>query len=161
MRWTAKRWDILGCTERGILLMWCRLVLPHQPLLRPNLGRGIRCREAHTQRDLEPVTRKGNIIMRGLGLMRHKGCSAQSGSLSLEQTQHGRKGHCHQLQASDELWFDGRYILFSVPYMVSVQFSSVTQSCPTLCDPMNRSMPGLPVHRHLPEFTETHIPSSR
>ena len=38
----------------------------------------------------------------------------------------------------------------------SVQFSSVTQSCPTLCDPMNRSMPGLPVHHQLPEFTQTH-----
>ena len=39
----------------------------------------------------------------------------------------------------------------------SVQFSSVAQSCPTLCDPMNRSMPGLPVHHQLPEFTLTHI----
>ena len=39
----------------------------------------------------------------------------------------------------------------------TVQFSSVTQSCPTLCDPMNRSIPGLPVHHHLPEFTQTHI----
>ena len=39
----------------------------------------------------------------------------------------------------------------------SVQFSSVTQSCLTLCDPMNRSTPGLPVHHQLPEFTETHI----
>ena len=39
----------------------------------------------------------------------------------------------------------------------SVQFSSVAQSCPTLCDPMNRSMPGLPVHHQLPEFTQTHI----
>ena len=38
-----------------------------------------------------------------------------------------------------------------------VQFSSVTQSCPTLCDPMNRSTPGLPVHHHLPEFTHTHV----
>ena len=35
------------------------------------------------------------------------------------------------------------------------QFSSVTQSCLTLCDPMNRSMPGLPVHHQLPEFTQT------
>ena len=35
--------------------------------------------------------------------------------------------------------------------------SSVTQSCPTLCDPMNRSTPGLPVHHHLPEFTQTHV----
>ena len=38
-----------------------------------------------------------------------------------------------------------------------VQFSSVTQSCPTLCDPMNCSTPGLPVHHHLPEFTQTHV----
>ena len=39
----------------------------------------------------------------------------------------------------------------------SVQFSSITQSCPTLCDPMNCSMPGLPVHHQLPEFTQTHV----
>ena len=39
----------------------------------------------------------------------------------------------------------------------SVQFSSVIQSCPTLCDPMNRSTPGLPVHHQLPEFTQTHV----
>ena len=39
----------------------------------------------------------------------------------------------------------------------SVQFSSVTQLCPTLCDPMNRSTPGLPVHHQLPEFTQTHV----
>ena len=36
-------------------------------------------------------------------------------------------------------------------------FSSVHQSCPTLCDPMNCSTPGLPVHHHLPEFTQTHV----
>ena len=35
--------------------------------------------------------------------------------------------------------------------------SSVAQSCPTLCDPMNRSMPGLPVHHQLPESTQTHV----
>ena len=38
-----------------------------------------------------------------------------------------------------------------------IQFSSVTQSCPTLCDPMNCSTPGLPVHHQLPEFTQTHV----
>ena len=38
-----------------------------------------------------------------------------------------------------------------------VQFSSVTQSCLTLCDPMNRGMPGLPVHHQLPESTQTHV----
>ena len=48
--------------------------------------------------------------------------------------------------------FTTHYVTFS-----SVQFSSVAQSCPALCDPMNRSMPGLPVHHQLPEFTQTHV----
>ena len=39
----------------------------------------------------------------------------------------------------------------------SDQIRSVTQLCPTLCDPMNRSTPGFPVHHQLPEFTQTHI----
>ena len=39
----------------------------------------------------------------------------------------------------------------------SALFSSVAQSCPTLCDPVNRSMPGFPVHHQLPEFTQTHV----
>ena len=42
-------------------------------------------------------------------------------------------------------------------WFLSVQFSSVAQSCPTLCDPTNRSIPGLPVHHQLPEFTQTHV----
>ena len=42
-------------------------------------------------------------------------------------------------------------------FISSVQFSSVAQSCLTLCDPMNHSMPGLPVHHQLPEFTQTHV----
>ena len=42
---------------------------------------------------------------------------------------------------------------FLSPY----QFSSVAQSCPTLCNPMIRSMPGLPVHHQHPEFTQTHV----
>ena len=37
------------------------------------------------------------------------------------------------------------------------QIRSVAQSCPTLCNPMNRSTPGLPVHHQLPEFTQTHV----
>ena len=40
----------------------------------------------------------------------------------------------------------------------SVQFSPVTQSCPTLCNPMDCSTPGLPVHHWLPEFIQTHVP---
>ena len=42
-------------------------------------------------------------------------------------------------------------------HISSVQFSSVTQLCLTLRDPMNRSTPGLPVHHQLPEFTQTHV----
>ena len=50
------------------------------------------------------------------------------------------------------------YILMSYNKTThSVQFSSVAQSCPTLCDPMNRSTPGLPIHHHLPKFTQTHV----
>ena len=45
----------------------------------------------------------------------------------------------------------------ALPSEPPVQFSSVTQSCPTLCDPMNCSMPGLPVHHQLLEFTQTHV----
>ena len=41
--------------------------------------------------------------------------------------------------------------------LLTIQFSSVTPSCPTLCDPMNHSTPGLPVHHQLPEFTQTHV----
>ena len=47
-----------------------------------------------------------------------------------------------------------------LPYpwvLLDFQFSSVAQSCPTLCDPMNHSTPGLPVHHQLPEFTQTHV----
>ena len=59
------------------------------------------------------------------------------------------------------------HCIFRVEYMItlslskvwlhSVQFSSVAESCPTLCDPMNRSTPGLPVHHQLPGFTQTHV----
>ena len=39
---------------------------------------------------------------------------------------------------------------------IKITLSSVAQSCPTLCNPMNHSTPGLPVHHKLPEFTQTH-----
>ena len=42
-------------------------------------------------------------------------------------------------------------------FVIIVQFSSVAQLCPTLCDTMNRSTPGLPVHHQLPQFTQTHV----
>ena len=48
-------------------------------------------------------------------------------------------------------------MMLSPMLIVSVQFSSVAQLCPTPCDPMNCSTPGLPVHHQLPEFTQTHV----
>ena len=47
--------------------------------------------------------------------------------------------------------------IFFFYFLSSVQFSSVAQLCPTLCAPMNHSTPGLPVHHHLLEFTQTHV----
>ena len=52
---------------------------------------------------------------------------------------------------------NARFALMGPSWVTSVQFSSVAQSCPTLCDPMNCSTPGLPVHHQLPEFTQTHV----
>ena len=48
-------------------------------------------------------------------------------------------------------------VIVSKIYITYVQFSSVALSCPTLCNPMNRSMPGLPVHHQLLEFIQTHV----
>ena len=56
---------------------------------------------------------------------------------------------CHEIK---------RHLLLETKAMANlVQFSSVTQSCPTLYDPMNCSTPGLPVHHQLPESTQTHV----
>ena len=57
-----------------------------------------------------------------------------------------------ELEVKDESGLHRVYICIN-----SVQFRSVTQSCLTLCDPMNCSTPGLPVHHQLPEFTQTHV----
>ena len=52
-------------------------------------------------------------------------------------------------------WLSKLGYIYLIEY--SVQFSSVSQSSPTLCDPMNRSTSGLPLHHQLPEFTQTHV----
>ena len=52
-------------------------------------------------------------------------------------------------------WFPDSWTQWIFP--CNIQFSSVTQLCPTLCDPTNCSTPGLPVHHQLPEFTQTHV----
>ena len=68
-----------------------------------------------------------------------------------------------QIQLNKELilWLLTTYIELTMCQMLlkvySVQFSSVAQSCPTSCDPMNHSTPGLPVHHQLPESTQTHV----
>ena len=78
--------------------------------------------------------------------------------------------HCHTKKEIIESYVDEFNVRFSrwtlpnfsnsqVPTLreYSVQFRSVAQSCPTLWDPTNRSMPGLPVHHHLPEFTQSRV----
>ena len=51
----------------------------------------------------------------------------------------------------------GGFFTISVTCLSDTQFSSVAQPCPTLCNPMNCSTPGLPVHHQLLEFTQTHV----
>ena len=48
-------------------------------------------------------------------------------------------------------------VIFMFPNLCSVQFSSVAQSCPTLCNPTDHSTPGFPVHHQLPELTQAHV----
>ena len=59
--------------------------------------------------------------------------------------------------SSERLFGLTRLCVSQTATLQSVQFSSVAQSCPTLCNPMNHSTPGLPVHHQLPEFTQTHV----
>ena len=54
-------------------------------------------------------------------------------------------------------FFSAFHVVVLKPHWSSVQLSSVTQSCMTLCYPMDCSMPGLPVHHHLPELAQTHV----
>ena len=93
-------------------------------------------------------------------------CSKPVQNLALSPLlHHSKSSHGH----SAVLWKDPRPGLSastlallptarkSLLNLQSVQFSSVAQSCPTLCDPMNCSMPGRPVHHQLPEFTQTQV----
>ena len=59
----------------------------------------------------------------------------------------------HHSSKASILW----HLAFFTAQLSHPYISSVSQSCPTLCDPMNRSTPGLPVHHQLPEFTQTHV----
>jgi len=70
-----------------------------------------------------------------------------------------RYGQVCQLlkQVCPKVFSDSRITQVILCYNRSDQIRSITQSCPTLCDPMNRSTPGLPVHHQLPEFTQIHV----
>ena len=64
-------------------------------------------------------------------------------------------GFCHNF--SWGLYMNVSFYLKLCGLRLKIKFSSVTQSCPTLCNPMNPSTPGLPVHHQLPESTQTHV----
>ena len=66
-------------------------------------------------------------------------------------------GTWNKASATEVLNCSFNSIYIKVATFSSVQFSSVAQSCLTLCNPMNRSMPGLPVHHQLLDFTQTHV----
>ena len=74
-------------------------------------------------------------------------CSSQTLQTRVKYT-HPKAWSCKQTKCSYSglgLWFENQL------------FSSVAQSCPTLCNPMDCSTPGIPVHHQLPEFTQTHV----
>ena len=67
--------------------------------------------------------------------------------------------HPFMIKTLQKMGIEGSYfnIVKAIYDKPTVQFSSVSQSCPTLCNPMNRSTPGFPVHHQIPEFTQTHV----
>ena len=78
-------------------------------------------------------------------------CKGRRGMLWFMGSQ--RVGHDWVTELNWSVMIISPFLSVSFP----LQFSSVTQSCPTLCNPMNRSTPGLPVHHQLPESTQTHV----
>ena len=62
---------------------------------------------------------------------------------------HSSRGYKSEIRVPTQLSSDASHFL--------TQFSSVTQSCPTFCDPMDCSTPGFPVHLQLPELAQTHV----
>jgi len=91
----------------------------------------------------------------------HPGCSSrtpQAGSWQPGGTLHCSRGWVSGIKAPvDSMQWTFMTNKLVGEIRVTTNCCSVTQSCPTLCDPMNRSTPGLPVHHQLPEFTQTHI----
>ena len=134
--------------------------------------------EQHQQYFREPRKRHCLVLQRSLSDIRHLELSLRDGYFS-SILEPGKKDLFHVLHRSSHitnmhynlllsLWIRHLTLiecnaLSSISYLIinivktAVQFSSVAQSCLTLCDPMNCSTPGLPVHHQLPEFTQTHV----
>ena len=85
----------------------------------------------------------------------------QKWNIHLQQIQHSLK-YRHKMRSAIVTFTTTTVVLVTKSYIFPMPFipgffGSVAQSCPTLCDPMNRSTPGLPVHHQLLEFTQTPV----
>ena len=80
-----------------------------------------------------------------------------SGQEATVRTRHGTTDWIQIGKGVHQGWILSPCLFTLYAEFSSVQFSSVTQSCPTLCDPKNHSTPGLPVHHQLPESAQTHV----
>ena len=98
--------------------------------------------------DLGLLSRKGEPKRMG----RYRGFDGRSGQRSKWNQEHGSRLNFSCRETNTFSLWERRRVK-----MESVQFRSVAQSCPTLCEPMSHSMPGLAVHHQLPEFTQTHV----
>ena len=114
---------------------------------------------------MQKKRRKDRDMEKGLNSLKHKDADFSYGIDNLSFLAHPQlwlipsqslRNNFLGGNITDSLLNSQNKMIIVTPFS-SVQFSSVAQSCLTLCDPMNRSTPGLPVHHQLPEFTQTHI----
>ena len=110
------------------------------------------------------VSCEGNVFLCGPLILRRRFCGQGSVHFNSGLTSGQEKRITHKtwyiyyLALCRKMFGDPLSTLNIVPFRISsVQFSSVAQLCPTLCNPVNSSTPGLPVHHQLPEFTQTYI----
>ena len=98
-----------------------------------------------------PFKFKGMVVMKVRTITAN---GSFGGSLKAPSPEHSQ--YFHQISSYPENSIPRVFLPLDL-ILSSVQFSSVAQSRPTLCDPMNCSTPGIPVHHQLPEFTQTHV----
>jgi len=114
----------------------------------------------------KPVLLKVVTTQQGT-VLRSRNPSVVGGVDGLSALLRGPQGHCPccacttlpaaGLQGSPKSSVRSQKQIKKKKRLFFIQFSSVAQSCPTLCNPMDCNMPGLPVHHQLPEFTQTHV----